>query len=190
MQGGSITVSGTALINGDLNMKEGTSLKADGADAGITVTGAVSLGGGEILAVNGARVTLPGMTRYSGGGRLRAVGTGSILDLKNLTSIGLNLSEPVDNLIEAISREYTAYQLSAGQTDPPETVIKEAVSREYTGYHLSTGLTESPEKALKEAVSREYTGYHLAAGLTDPEETVIKEAISREVSLQIGDVVQ
>ena len=92
--GGSLTVSGGSHVAGDLTMSPGTTLRAEGAGASLSVQGTASIDGANLFAISGGSLALPGATRYAhastGGDQIRtwrAEGAGSVLSLPNVTSV-------------------------------------------------------------------------------------------------------
>ncbi|MFH0729310.1 MAG: hypothetical protein V2B19_23580 [Pseudomonadota bacterium] len=209
IQGGAVTVSGNATIDGELIMAAGAALIANGSGASITVTGPADIGGGDILSANGGQIIFPGAIRHQGGGRLRAEGPGSRLEMKNLSFIGTGDPEPIDGIFGAVSREYSAYHMPYAVLEGESKGIFEAYSREVSGYrkqnspeegfekgvfaaysrevsayHRQPGVNDEPEEVLVEAVSREVSAFHRPLGLSDEPEKVLIEAISREVAIE------
>jgi hypothetical protein len=86
--GGSLTVAAYSTISDGLSMTGG-SLVASGADASLTVTGTTAFSGGSLTASAGGTLSLPNLTSFSapGSATLQATGSGSALDLPNLTSV-------------------------------------------------------------------------------------------------------
>jgi hypothetical protein len=83
--------SGTSQANNGLTISSGASLTATGAGTTFSATGTTVIDNASLYAENGANLTLPGVstdTIPSGGGiTLQANGSGSVLDLPNLTTI-------------------------------------------------------------------------------------------------------
>jgi hypothetical protein len=182
LQGGSFTVSGSATIDGGLTISNGAALIAYGTEANIVISGVVDIGNGNVLARDGGHISLPSVTRYQGGGRLRAEGTGSMLALTSLASIGIGEPEPIDSLYDAISREYSGYQSPSIPEEGSEKGIFAAYSREVSGYQSQPVSEEGSEKGIFATYSREVSGYHRQPVPIEGSEKGIFEIYSREIS--------
>ena len=90
--GGSLTVASNSMIGGGLEMTGGA-LTANGAGTLVTVTGTTTVATASLYAEGGAKLSLPDLTSYAGGGRLHHVHSagirraGSVLSFPALTSI-------------------------------------------------------------------------------------------------------
>jgi fibronectin-binding autotransporter adhesin len=86
--GGGLSASATSTISGGLTMTAGT-LTVSGAGASLTVTGATTVSGANVYAEAGATINLSGLTSFTSDGvsTLEAIGTGSVLNLPNLTTV-------------------------------------------------------------------------------------------------------
>ena len=185
LQGGSLTVSGASQIQGMLTVAQGATLAAQGAQATLSVTGAANIDGGNVFALAGAQISLPGATRYQGPGILRAQGAGSRLDLSAMTDIGIG-SPGTTDIKQAISRAVSVYhkpiQAPEGGSNKG---ITSAVSRAVSVYHKPYLVPEDNiTYGINEAISRAVSVYHKPYLVPEDDITFgINEAISRAVSV-------
>ena len=89
----SLTVRGPSVLNGELDIRAGSTIYADGPSASLVANGATTLDGAHVRAKNGATISLPFATTYTDAtnpsfGRrvLRATGAGSILNMSAITT--------------------------------------------------------------------------------------------------------
>jgi hypothetical protein len=92
--GGSLTLTGPGVVEGQLTLSPGTTLTVTGAGSSLSAAASAFISGANVLAGNGGVITLPGALdyRHAGTGNsqhrtLRAEGTGSRLELPNLEGI-------------------------------------------------------------------------------------------------------
>lgn len=183
--GGSITVLALSTIDGSLTVQQGATLAADGTNAELVVNGAADIDGGNVHALNGAHISLPGATRYQGPGSLRAQGLGSVLDLSALSDIGIGAPGSTD-ITEAFSRAVSVYHKPLSTPEGgPALGITEAYSRAVSLYHKPDILPEDGVTlGVNEAYSRAVSVYHkLYAPPEDGPTLGVTEAYSRAISV-------
>jgi hypothetical protein len=197
LSGGSLAVTNASQITGDLTVATGATLTATGSQAVLTVTGSATLNLGNLYALNGGRITLPAATHYLGPGVLRAQGTGSRLELLNLTNIGLGGGGALE-FLDAVSREVSVFNdagsgSALGLADAISREVSvfndagsgsalglaDAVSREVSVFNDTSGAG-SGGVVIRDAVSREVSAFNAAA----PPDAPILDAVSREVSVE------
>lgn len=183
LTGGTLTLTRASVIGGGLVLLADAGLVADGPDASLDVAGDAVLDGGDLLALDGARISLPGATRRGGdGGLIRARGAGSRIELVNLGSVGIApASDP--ELTEGISRVVAVYQ---GPADSPEALddLRDGISRVVAVYQ---GPADAPDPLtdIRDGISRAVAVYQGPADAPDPL-TDIREGISRAVAAYQG----
>lgn len=214
LAGGQFTVSGSSQIQGRLSVALGATLQASGAQARLTVNGEAHLDGGNVMALAGAQIHLPGATRYQGPGLLRAQGAGSVLDLSTMTDMGIgspgttDIKEAVSRavsvyhkpilapeggthkgIVEAISRPVSVYHKFYVQPEDNETLgVNEAISRAVSVYHRPYQVPEDDITfGINEAISRAVSVYHKPnVAPEDPETLGIRDAYSRQLTIKNG----
>jgi hypothetical protein len=91
IESGTFSLSGgSSTISAALTVAPGATLSADatgGTGTALTVSGATVVDSSNLIATNGATISLPGASGYSGVGTFEASGTGSVLSLPNLASL-------------------------------------------------------------------------------------------------------
>lgn len=185
LAGGHFSVTGPSQIQGILTVALGATLQAQGREANLSVNGAARLDGGNVMALSGAKIHLPGATRYQGPGLLRAQGAGSLLDLSTMTDIGIG-SPGSSDIKEAVSRAVSVYHkpILALEGGTNKGVV-EAFSRPVSVYHKPLVVPEDANTlGISEAVSRAVSVYHKPFAIPEDDITFgVKEAISRAVSV-------
>lgn len=127
LSAGSLTLTHASQIDGVLTIDADAALTAAGPLASLTVTGQTDVTGG-VFAVDGAQVSLPGVTQRAGGGLFRAEGPGSRIVLDGLDSVGVPPAG-VPHLTDAVSRQATVYRGALDSPDP-RADLRDAVSRQ------------------------------------------------------------
>lgn len=183
LTGGTLTLTRASIIDGNLLLAPGAGLVAEGPDASLDVAGDAALEGGDLLALDGARISLPGATRRGGdGGLISARGASSRIELVNLGAVGIApTSDP--ELTEGISRVVAVYQ---GPADSPEALddLGDGISRVVAVYQ---GPADAPNPLtdIRDGISRAVAVYQGPADAPDPL-TDIREGISRAVAVYQG----
>ena len=178
LTGGALSLSAGASSADSLFLDTGAGLTVTGPFTTFIVTRSAEILGGEMIALDGARITLPQATTYAGFGLLRAQGSGSRLVLDQIGSIGIPQPEPF-LATDAISRSVGV--LNGLVDDSIGTVYREAVSRSVGVYNdLLANAPTDPLDALDSAVSRSVGVYNdaLANQPTDPL-ALMSDAVSR-----------
>ena len=182
---GSLTVAGASEITGLLTIQQGATLIATGEAGSLIVNGLANIDGGNVHALNGGQISLPGATRYQGAGSLIAQGTGSRLDLSALTDIGIGTPGTTD-ITEAFSRAVSVYHRPLSEPEVgPDLGINQAYSRAIAVYHRPfSPVEDGPALGINEAYSRAVSIYHKPFSLEeDGPELGVTEAFSRSVSV-------
>ncbi len=105
---GSMTVTGLSKITGALTVSQGATLAADGPEAFLIASGPTIIDGANLTASGGGIVNLPGATTYTHNTgccvhrTFRAQGTGSLLNLSNLTTLTGSTAFDAAVIIEAL----------------------------------------------------------------------------------------
>ncbi len=91
---GSLVVTSASVVSGNLLLRSGTSLTADGFYAAFEASGPTVLDGASLYATRGGKVRLPSVSAYSHASgdnnqhrTFRATGVGSVLDLGNVSTM-------------------------------------------------------------------------------------------------------
>jgi hypothetical protein len=89
MAGGTLVVSQPSEASAALTLRSFATLRANGPEALFLATGPTTLAGVSLVANNGGSITLPALTNYNSnlGTHFQATGSGSVIDLSNLTSL-------------------------------------------------------------------------------------------------------
>ena len=184
LTGGTLTLTRASIIDGNLLLAPGAGLVAEGPDASLDVAGRCRpLRAADLLALDGARISLPGATRRGGdGGLISARGASSRIELVNLGAVGIApTSDP--ELTEGISRVVAVYQ---GPADSPEALddLGDGISRVVAVYQ---GPADAPDPLtdIRDGISRAVAVYQGPADAPDPL-TDIREGISRAVAVYQG----
>ena len=123
---GSLSVTQASSVEGSFIIGNNGSLTANGAQASFIASSNTAIDGGSLFAIDGATITLPTVTSYTTSDErfddsiFRATGTGSILDLSNLTTINGTTQPITYHLIEALEGGKVDLSKVIGITGPAD----------------------------------------------------------------------
>ncbi len=99
---------GASQVDGAFTLTPGSSLTVQGPGTTFTATGSATVDGSSLLATGGAHISLPGVTNFTNAATgndqyrtLQASGSGSVLDLPNVTSITNGTARDTNLTIQA-----------------------------------------------------------------------------------------
>ena len=161
--GGLTVTSGQSSVSGTLTLASGAGLTATGSATTLQVAGATTINGGDVYALSGATISLPGVTTIDQGySEVEASGDGSEMNLGNLQTIGSG------SVVSLLAK-------SGGQIDMPSLSTIAGVvnaTAEYQGSSISVPVLTS-FNAVGNDANYEYNGaiIDVSAGgqIIDPE---------------------
>lgn len=175
-------VNSIANVTGNLLLDVGASYIADGPSAHSSLTGTVVINNAIVEARNGGLLDLPQTTRLIGDVAIRAIGTGSVLDMSATESIGIGLPGPL-TIPETYGREYSVYH--QGYEGENSLAISSSFSRELSVFHRAYGSDQSLSD-LKNIVSREFSIFLPGESVTA--EAYRQSAVARSLSIEHLDL--
>lgn len=136
LDGGNLTVTEATVFNGRFQVGNGSTFTASSSQAIVIANGETKIDGGSLTAQNGAIIRLPNVTSYThtaGNIRdealIRADGVGSLIDLRNVTSIDASPTRD----------DYTRIQATAGGRVDLRSATQIVANDRYGVYVTATG---------------------------------------------------